>query len=627
MPSQSISEDYAAGPASVASGSLFPSLTPSGSGYVNGAVSQPELALKTGLRFNVRAYGAVGDGVTDDRAAIQAVISAAPAGSAIFFPAGTYKLTAPLVDAGSGHDRITLLGTGQGSKLVVATVPKSAIAVGARDGWVIQGLWIYGSGYDGDLTTSPPEGCGVVFSGATNCAVSDCRIEHLRKCVYLQGACHYCLVTRNFFIDANNAVNEDCFGAATNAAVTGNVATHNVSVSCRAHYITDNRNPAGNVLGVGMLIANNVIDGHNVATSERYGVRIYDANGSVVSGNIFSNVEVGVELMRGAKGCSVIGNTMHSFSAGTYGGHGVWVHEEPAAPTDIPLDNVISGNVIRGAAAHGVFLAEGRHTVVVGNVISAPVGEGVRAEHAYVSVSNNRIVEPTSHGVYITEGGGSSIIQGNYIQGKSTDTGFTADAIRIDGASGGPVSVVGNMLWNDQTTAGFNFGVNRPSGALTVELDSNKFFRLVQPVSPTSLLALKSYSDEVLASSNEGQWIRGKLSEVITLSTGGTVTDSTANLLLGNGIIEAVVARVVTTIVTATDWRLGDAGTAGRFSAASTGLTAGSLVVGTIHADQTGAAGPRQTVSAKLRITTTGTPSAGAIRVTVFYRQFSPPTS
>jgi len=43
--------------------------------------------------IDVRAYGATGDGVTDDTAAIQAAITALPNGGRIRFPAGTYALT------------------------------------------------------------------------------------------------------------------------------------------------------------------------------------------------------------------------------------------------------------------------------------------------------------------------------------------------------------------------------------------------------------------------------------------------------------------------------------------------------------------------------------------------------
>ena len=49
--------------------------------------------------ISVKDYGAVGDGVTDDTAAIQAAINAVitPTGGGLYFPAGTYKITAKLL--------------------------------------------------------------------------------------------------------------------------------------------------------------------------------------------------------------------------------------------------------------------------------------------------------------------------------------------------------------------------------------------------------------------------------------------------------------------------------------------------------------------------------------------------
>lgn len=113
--------------------------------------------------------------------------------------------------------------------------------------------------------------------------------------------------------------------------------------------------------------------------------------------------------------------------------------------------------------------------------------------------------------------------------------------------------------------------------------------------------------------------------ENLTLSTSGTTTDTTANLLPANSLILVTQGTVSTTIVTATDWKLGDATTAGRFSAADSTLTAGEAVpktsfppvqIGTGVANAT--TGVYQAAAAKVRITTTGTPSAGAIRVTVY---------
>ncbi len=46
--------------------------------------------------LNVRNFGAKGNGTTDDAAAIAAVIAQAPAGSVVYLPAGTYRLTQTL---------------------------------------------------------------------------------------------------------------------------------------------------------------------------------------------------------------------------------------------------------------------------------------------------------------------------------------------------------------------------------------------------------------------------------------------------------------------------------------------------------------------------------------------------
>jgi hypothetical protein len=124
-----------------------------------------------------------------------------------------------------------------------------------------------------------------------------------------------------------------------------------------------------------------------------------------------------------------------------------------------------------------------------------------------------------------------------------------------------------------------------------------------------------------------GKWTQGYMTEEILLSTSGTTTDSAANLLPANSVIEGVTAEVTQTITTATDWKLGDATTAGRFTVAQSGaqLTDGAQVVGLVHRDPSvvSAAGPQQAAAAKLRITTTGTPGAGRILVTVFYSQFA----
>lgn len=62
--------------------------------------------------ISVKDFGAVGDGVADDTAAIQAAIDAFPNGVTIYFPRGTYRVTAQIVV----NTKVSLLGDGIASE-------------------------------------------------------------------------------------------------------------------------------------------------------------------------------------------------------------------------------------------------------------------------------------------------------------------------------------------------------------------------------------------------------------------------------------------------------------------------------------------------------------------------------
>ena len=134
----------------------------------------------------------------------------------------------------------------------------------------------------------------------------------------------------------------------------------------------------------------------------------------------------------------------------------------------------------------------------------------------------------------------------------------------------------------------------------------------------TEDMAYRTYS------ANGGYVEEGASTELVTLATGTTTTDTTANLLPANSLIRAVVGVVNTTITTAcTGWQLGDSGAAGRFTANDTTLTAGESSVGLVQ--WTGTVAPTQAAAAKVRITCAGgNPGAGKVRVTVYYTKFVP---
>ncbi len=129
-----------------------------------------------------------------------------------------------------------------------------------------------------------------------------------------------------------------------------------------------------------------------------------------------------------------------------------------------------------------------------------------------------------------------------------------------------------------------------------------------------------------LTSANNAAATRGQESELLTIAAAAT-TDTMMDLP-ANSVIKAVVGRVTTAIPTATSFTVGDPTTAARF-AAGVSTAAGTTFVGLTHVDQTGAAGPKQIGTAKLRVTPNLTPGAatGVVRITVFYEAFIAPTN
>jgi hypothetical protein len=154
----------------------------------------------TALRryLNVRDYGAVGDGGTDDTLAIQAALDdVGIVGSCeVVFPAGTYLISAPLVP----KDNTTLTGEGYGSTLTVATVINSAVGKGFLQATDIQNLSVYRLRFLGTgVWTSTPfanpyaSGNSVGFTnddygirvnvsgGANGITIKDCLFEGLSR--------------------------------------------------------------------------------------------------------------------------------------------------------------------------------------------------------------------------------------------------------------------------------------------------------------------------------------------------------------------------------------------------------------------------------------------------------------
>jgi hypothetical protein len=89
--------------------------------FTQGGVGAVTRSVQSKLRdtVSVKDYGAVGDGVVDDTAAIQAAVDAA---KTVYFPAGSYKFSRILIR----HNNCALVGDGQFRTFLVSTVTTGA---------------------------------------------------------------------------------------------------------------------------------------------------------------------------------------------------------------------------------------------------------------------------------------------------------------------------------------------------------------------------------------------------------------------------------------------------------------------------------------------------------------------
>lgn len=149
--------------------------------FVGAVTSGYTIADKLSQTVSVQDFGAVGDGVTDDTAAIQAAVDAITTGT-VHFPAGTYKVTATIDITKNG---IHLLGDGSWATEIHMTADDPAIAIAGSSVNVINGssvrnMTVRGSGQ------SNTSAHGISYAWANTCYIEDVVLFSCRHALHFE---------------------------------------------------------------------------------------------------------------------------------------------------------------------------------------------------------------------------------------------------------------------------------------------------------------------------------------------------------------------------------------------------------------------------------------------------------
>ena len=276
------------------------------SGATGSAQVAPTAAASPSSAVSVKDFGAKGDGVTDDAAAIQAAVDSLPAsGGTVFVPAGDYRVSTSVV---LGRDNISLVGQGASSVLrslpsetlfPVILLPDSpvknvTISNLVADGnhnpisgqcgiWIQQGSYVTISG----VIVRNISGDGIQVANGSNpndhVTIKNCQVAGIHRNGIHIG-------------DATNTTIEDNYITDTPSQYWGGAAGCGIDVEVEG-YNAKGTNPYGDSSSTipfvdTLLIKDNVIERQDTTTSSA-GVALQPAYGPVsnvtITGNLFSN--------------------------------------------------------------------------------------------------------------------------------------------------------------------------------------------------------------------------------------------------------------------------------------------------------------------------------------------------
>lgn len=385
-------------------------------------------------RVSVKDFGAVGDGVTDDTAAINSAISNLSSGAVLYFPAGTYKCTS---DITVNIANITLYGESRASKIQFPA-DGSNIYITA-DYVVIDGLHIDGT----SASSSVSQAYGIFAEGEDSDRLQQI---HVRNCIITNWARGGVQLAYTEHSSVKNCHIENAYYLGIGAysskyyQIHGNFIKNIVAdgvLGTNAYGIIQyNDYGVDEVSEYGSIIGNWVED-----CSTWEGIDSHSASDFVIANNVVKGCLYAISMQSRDDESQIPQNILVSSNVcigtspanGTDGGAGI---EYYGGDTVQAKNVVITGNVVRGFGKTDNVKRAGIRTRLIDGCV----------------ISNNTIHDCAPNGIHCDYGHYGLSITGNTIVDAYSNSITNPSAIYMDGSSGNNCLIANNSFEVDDNS-------------------------------------------------------------------------------------------------------------------------------------------------------------------------------